>query len=116
MQKDQYNDLMVFFKDQYLNTLPTYPVMNREDIVNYFREYENFKPKIIHRELKVPVDSDFIITILGPRRAGKTYYLLQISQQLGNTVYLNFEDMRLRGLKYTEIVHDLFSFHNRVCE
>lgn len=77
--------------------------MNREEIVNYFREYENFKPEIIHRELKVPVDSDFIITIIGPRRAGKTYYLLQISQQLGNTVYLNFEDMRLRGLKYTEI-------------
>ena len=57
-----------------------------------------FKP----RHLKVPLDLEKIITIIGPRRAGKTWYLFQLMADLEQSgikkkqvIYLNFEDERL---------------------
>jgi len=57
-----------------------------------------FKP----RNLKVPLDLDKIVTIIGPRRAGKTCYLFQIMASLEKAgirreqlLYINFEDERL---------------------
>jgi len=57
-----------------------------------------FKP----RHLKVPLDLDKIVTIIGPRRAGKTCYLFQIMASLEKAgirreqlLYINFEDERL---------------------
>ncbi|MBC8440833.1 MAG: ATP-binding protein [Deltaproteobacteria bacterium] len=57
-----------------------------------------FKP----RHLAVPLDLDKIITIIGPRRAGKTWYLFQLMASLQKLdikreqiLYLNFEDERL---------------------
>ncbi len=54
------------------------------------------------RHLKVPLDLDKIITIIGPRRAGKTWYLFQLMASLEKAgvkreqlLYLNFEDERL---------------------
>jgi uncharacterized protein len=54
------------------------------------------------RELEVPLNLEKIITIIGPRRAGKTYYLYQIMGELEKRgiarhqmLYLNFEDERL---------------------
>ena len=77
--------------------------MIKEDVIDYLKEYEHFEPEIIERELKVPLNSEFVISIIGPRRAGKTYYLFQLSRQLGNYLYLNFEDSRLYGVKYNEL-------------
>jgi predicted AAA+ superfamily ATPase len=57
-----------------------------------------FKP----RQLQVPLDIGKIITIIGPRRAGKTWYFFQMMatlEELGinreQCLYLNFEDERL---------------------
>lgn len=78
--------------------------MNREDVVDYFKEYEEFKPEIVQRELSVPLKSQFAISIIGPRRAGKTYYLFQLSRSVeGSYAYLNFEDSRLYGLSHKEL-------------
>jgi predicted AAA+ superfamily ATPase len=77
--------------------------MEKGKIVDYFLEYSGLKPQIIPRELEVPMNSGFIVSIIGPRRSGKTYYLFQLSKELGDHVYLNFEDSRLRGLSYREI-------------
>lgn len=77
--------------------------MEKGKIVDYFLEYSGLKPQIIPRELEVPMNSGFIVSIIGPRRSGKTYYLFQLSKDLGDHVYLNFEDSRLRGLSYREI-------------
>ena len=59
-------------------------------------------PKFKKRELKVPLDLDKILTIIGPRRAGKTWYLYQLIKELEDAgvkreqiLYLNFEDERL---------------------
>ncbi len=77
--------------------------MEKEDIVDYLKEYENFKPALMERELSVPLDSSFVISIIGPRRAGKTYYLFQLSREMSDYIYLNFEDSRLYGVKHTEL-------------
>ena len=59
-------------------------------------------PAFRRRELEVPLNLEKIITIIGPRRAGKTYYLYQIMGELEKLgvgrhqmLYLNFEDERL---------------------
>ncbi|MEM2168110.1 MAG: ATP-binding protein [Candidatus Bathyarchaeia archaeon] len=58
----------------------------------------------VERELKVPWRRDKIISIIGPRRAGKTYYFYQlINHNRDNSLYLNFEDTRLYGVDFTGI-------------
>jgi len=64
-------------------------MIERREIVDYFREYEELRVDAMRRELEVPVDSDFIISIIGPRRAGKTYYLFLLRERLSNSLYLN---------------------------
>ncbi|HEX55272.1 MAG: AAA family ATPase [Candidatus Altiarchaeales archaeon] len=77
-------------------------MIKRDDIVDYFREYEDI-PKAMQRDLKVPLDSDFIISIIGPRRAGKTYFLFSLCEKLTDATYLNFEDSRLIETEAKEI-------------
>ncbi|MDM8524022.1 ATP-binding protein, partial [Desulfococcaceae bacterium HSG8] len=67
-------------------------------------------PAYTPRDLAIPADLEKIITIIGPRRAGKTYYLFQIMDeqqrrglQRHQILYLNFEDERLE----LEGQHDL---------
>jgi len=78
-------------------------MIERREIVDYFREYEELRVDAMRRELEVPVDSDFIISIIGPRRAGKTYYLFLLRERLSNSLYLNFEDSRLYDTTYKDI-------------
>lgn len=54
------------------------------------------------RQLQVPLDLGKIVTVVGPRRAGKTWYFFQLMAALEERgvqrtqfVYLNFEDERL---------------------
>ena len=54
------------------------------------------------RQLEVPLDSGKIVTVTGPRRAGKTWYFFQLMSRLESMgvkkeqcLYLNFEDERL---------------------
>ena len=78
-------------------------MIERRDIVDYLREYEELRVDAMRRELEVPVDSDFIISIIGPRRAGKTYYLFILREMLSDCLYLNFEDSRLYDSTYRDI-------------
>lgn len=62
------------------------------------RPLPSFKP----RQLQVPLDLGKIVTIVGPRRAGKTWYFFQLMTALEERgvqktqfIYLNFEDERL---------------------
>ncbi len=78
-------------------------MIRKEEIVDYFKEYEELKIEAIPRELEVPLDSKFIVSIIGPRRAGKTYYLHILKQKVEDAVFLNFEDSRLYETTYKEI-------------
>ncbi|MCS7104262.1 MAG: ATP-binding protein [Thermofilaceae archaeon] len=74
-------------------------------IVDYVSEWISRNvPRGVERELKVPWRRDRIISIIGPRRAGKTYYFYQlISRNREGSLYLNFEDTRLYGIEFTDI-------------
>ena len=59
-------------------------------------------PDFKSRQADIPLNLDKIITIVGPRRAGKTYFLFQLIAKLerqgtarNQILYLNFEDERL---------------------
>lgn len=61
------------------------------------------------RDLSLPLNSGKVISLIGPRRSGKSYYFLQLMRQLLKSgidrkkiLFLNFEDERL-NFKATEL-------------
>jgi len=66
-------------------------------------------PNALPRDIDIPIDAPKIISLLGPRRAGKTYSLFYVIQQLNKDVtrdrliYINFEDDRLFPLELKDM-------------
>lgn len=61
-------------------------------------------PRGIRRELEVHSRRDRVISIIGPRRAGKTYYFYQLlGGERESSLYLNFEDTRLMDVDFREV-------------
>ena len=63
-------------------------------------------PAIIPRDIGYELSESSALALLGPRRAGKTYFMFWISRDLmrkgwprESIVYMNFEDVRLVSLK-----------------
>ncbi len=59
----------------------------------------------VKRDLRVENMPSRATIIIGPRRAGKTYFLFQVARNVSrdSVLYLNFEDTRLRALASSEI-------------
>ena len=63
---------------------------------------EKKRVEIQSRNIDIPIDTQLIISLIGPRRSGKTYLLHSVYQKLiekgipkNQLVYINFEDERL---------------------
>ena len=76
--------------------------MYYKQIVVNWKEFQI--PDHLPRLNDIDLNIDFIVTITGPRRAGKTYFCFQLMQKLlgqgvprENMFYINFEDNRLLG-------------------
>lgn len=77
--------------------------MNKEILKQVIKESQEFKfPEIVPRELEVPLKSQKIIAITGPRRSGKTFLLYSLIKKLisqgvstEQILYINFDDPRL---------------------
>ncbi|MBS3176740.1 ATP-binding protein [Candidatus Woesearchaeota archaeon] len=76
--------------------------MEHKKIVINWKEFNI--PDVLPRLSDIDLSVDFIITISGPRRAGKTYFCFQLMQKLmkngisrENIFYINFEDNHLLG-------------------
>lgn len=74
--------------------------MDYEKIIIKWKEFNI--PKVLPRETSLTLNHEFITTITGPRRAGKTYLCFQTIFQLlekkiskENILYINFEDEKL---------------------
>ena len=74
--------------------------MEYEKVIIRWKEFEI--PKVLPRSYDLKLNHDFITTITGPRRAGKTYFCFKkiislfeegISKE--NILYINFEDEKL---------------------
>jgi len=89
--------------------------MNRALVRDYIIEYIKKKlPWLIERELKVKETKRRIVSIIGPRRAGKTYYFYQlIGKNKEKSLYLNFEDTRLIDVNFREI-RDLIRIYKEI--
>jgi predicted AAA+ superfamily ATPase len=81
--------------------------MEREVIARYLLDFQERKlPGLIPRELKINITKDAIVSIIGSRRAGKTYYFYQLMSTIGDKtriLYLDFEYPELVDITFKEI-------------
>ena len=82
--------------------------MEYKNIIIQWQEFS--LPSVLLRQSDINLNLDFVHTIIGPRRAGKTYFCFQLMHKLQsqgsslqNVLYINFEDNRLFGAT----AHDL---------
>ena len=55
-------------------------------------------PNLVKRNIEIPLNSGKIVTLIGPRRSGKTFLMYQTMSNISdktNIIYFNFEDERL---------------------
>ncbi len=78
------------------------------DIYNALLRYNGYGKglKMVERRLTLP-KGNFINSIIGPRRAGKTFFMLLCKNSLdlpeSNKIFINGEDIDLEGLKQTDL-------------
>jgi len=82
------------------------------------RQKQMIPKDLIPRDIKISkefINLDLAKIIMGPRRAGKTYFLFQIIQMLKRSkeeyVYLNFEDNRLIDFTYLDFEKILDAYY-----
>jgi len=82
---------------------------------DYLSNYLNAKvPNLVKRALQLNAAKGKAIAIVGPRRAGKTSLMWQeiAKYERRQTIYLDFEDIAIRGLSATEalrVITDVFT-------
>ena len=76
----------------------------KEILKKIILENQKIKPKIIKRDFNFP-KTNKIITLIGPRRVGKSFLLYQKMQELNQEeiLYINFEDERILPLKTEDL-------------
>jgi len=76
-------------------------MLNREAIIDYILRDKPFRG--VERELEIRMVSGKITSIVGPRRSGKTYYLLYLlNNRFRDALYLNFENIFLKSISGEE--------------
>src|SRR3989344_519315 len=70
--------------------------------------------KYILRDIKnLNLENNLIKIIIGPRRAGKSFYAMHILHQKGTFGYANFDDETLYKIKdYNEIIEGINTIYN----
>lgn len=91
--------------------------MIKENLKIIIREFhESALPWLVKRRLQIDLrmvrspEVNKVITIIGPRRAGKTYFLFQIigeltrkDYELEDIIYINFEDERILPMQAVDL-------------
>ncbi len=80
-------------------------MLKRKLVMDFFAELrENIeKTKILKRELKITLIENKATSIVGPRRAGKTYYLKFLAKKFSSFFYVDFENIIFRKIEPLEI-------------
>ena len=67
---------------------------------------KNIKEDYVERDANLKVSNSLIKVIIGPRRAGKSFFAVHMLNKKGGFGYVNFDDERLVGVKdYDEIIN-----------
>ncbi len=89
--------------------------MEYKQIIINWKEFQI--PEVQERLYDTNLNIDFIVTITGPRRGGKTYFCFQLIKNLikngiskENILYINFEDNKLLGANSTDLDNILECF------
>jgi len=85
-------------------------MIDKRQVYEYLVDFQKRNlPELIKRDLKIS-QTNKIIAIIGPRRAGKTFFLIQLMKEFlkngvekKEMIYLNFEDPRLININFEEI-------------
>ncbi|MEM5802079.1 MAG: ATP-binding protein [Candidatus Aenigmatarchaeota archaeon] len=79
-------------------------MFEKDFVLQYFgRLMERIKTeRIFERELKIDFLKSKAIAIVGPRRSGKTYFLLNILRNNKNTIYIDLEHSAFREITHKE--------------
>ena len=118
LQEVYYGSNKVLLTGKYLyDSFPVGRTMNTSEVKEYLIDFqEKALPELVERELKVD-ETGRITSIIGPRRAGKTYFMYQQMKEYlekgikkKNMLYLNFEDPRLIDVSFKEI-RDIIKLH-----
>ncbi|MGB9727920.1 MAG: ATP-binding protein [Nitrososphaeria archaeon] len=91
--------------------------------VEYVKDYlisfqKTVFPSMIERELKVKPIERKAVTIIGPRRAGKTFYFFNIISNIerSKVLYLDFEEPFLKGLRSSDVLRIVLEIFPEVVE
>ncbi|WP_456365318.1 ATP-binding protein [Thermococcus sp.] len=85
-------------------------MLDKDLVLQYLTDFQEKKlPALIERELKVPMKKDYVITVIGPRRSGKTFYFYQLIKELPReeTLYMDFEHPVFEGFQPKDILEVL---------
>jgi len=69
-------------------------MIDKDVLIQYLLDFqEKSLPALIKRELQIPLKKEYIISIIGPRRSGKTFYFYQLIKGLPRekVMYIDFE-------------------------
>ncbi len=95
-------------------------MFDRNKVTRYLRDFQDWPlPDAVERELRLPMTKK-VLTVYGPRRAGKSYYLYQLIRRAmadgtkkEDLLYLNFEDLRLSDLAFSDL-EDVLKLHHEL--
>lgn len=88
--------------------------MIKDMLILQKRELEKtLKEKYLERNVKkISLESPLIKVIIGPRRAGKSFFAVHLLNKKGNFGYVNFDDEKITEIKdYDEIIVAMNSIH-----
>lgn len=91
--------------------------MDSDRVKQYLRDFqERDLPELVERDLVAP-ETDKIVSVYGPRRSGKTFYMYQKIMNLldsgldkNQVLYLDFEDTKLSNIGYKDF-EDVLKLH-----
>jgi len=87
-------------------------MLERKTIIDYIKREKRFSG--IKRELKISPIKGKITSIIGPRRSGKTFYLLYLlNSKYQKALYLNFELFFLKKISPSEFF-EIIKLHNEI--
>jgi len=86
----------------------------RDTLILQKREMETrLKERYIERKTNIKLNNNIIKVIIGPRRAGKSFFAIHFLNTFGNFGYVNFDDEKLSDVQnYDEIITALNSLYS----
>ena len=87
-------------------------MFEKEFVLQYFQDLSEKveKEKIIPRELKISLISNKATVVAGPRRSGKTFFLLSKLKENPNTLYIDLEHSAFKHLSHKEFFEVILIF------